>query len=112
MAENTSKGTGFLHSVARILLFLCAILLVPFVKGWAFATLWSWFIVSTFDLAPLSTLQGTGCFLLFTLLQKQFFEDQQNRSTGNLPALAKEIVDMLIAPLFIVGAGWIFYQLL
>jgi hypothetical protein len=112
MADKEQNRSGFLNTATRIVLFLCAILLVPFVKGWAFATLWFWFVVPTFGLEPLTILQGTGCFLLFTLLQKQFFADQQNRSSQSPAVLAKEIVDMLIAPLFIVGSGWIFSQFL
>lgn len=110
MAEKKPFAVAFVLSLSRILLFLCAIFLVPFVKGWAFSILWSWFMVTTFNLPPISVIQGTGIFLVFTLLQKQFFAEQQKKTSNKPSILAKEIVDMLIAPLFIVGSGWIFFQ--
>jgi len=111
MAGEKKFAAALLSHFLRILLFLCAIFLVPFVKGWVFATMWSWFVVTTFDLPAISVIQGTGIFLVFTLLQKQFFSEQQKKNTSDkLSPLAKEIIDMLIAPLFILGSGWVFFQ--
>ncbi len=110
MAGKNNYAVAFFQSLLRVLLFLCAIFIVPFVKGWALSNMWTWFMVKTFNLPDISIIQATGIFLIFTLLQKQFFAEQQKNTSEKPSVLAKEIVDMLIAPLFIVGSGWIFFQ--
>lgn len=83
------------------------ILIFPFIflQGWAFATLWDWFIVPVFSAPFLSFVQGAGVCLF--LNYAKFRHTDEDQTKDKLETVCKIIAVDLMTPLFFVGMGYV-----
>jgi len=88
-----------------LILLLVAIVLVIW-RGYAISTLWLWFVVSTFGLAPLSVAQSIGLSLIASVLCSQYFgyQDKDKSETERLVASATYA---FLSPAAALFTGWI-----
>lgn len=70
------------------------------IRGFVLSTLWQWFVIPTFGLAPLSipVAIGIGLILSFTTHQSMD-ESSKNKS--------EKLFDAIVNPLIVLLIGWI-----
>jgi hypothetical protein len=74
-------------------------------RGWALSLLWSWFIVSAFNVSPIGIAQSIGVGLVINMLTHQMAHAPSSQSEADKWALG--IAHALIAPTLIIVVGWI-----
>lgn len=88
---------------------LALILLMPFEVTWSgfvLTKLWAWFIVTTFNRAPLRIPQALGISLIVHFLTSSISDAREKRGTGEAIALS------ISMPLFALFFGWIYHLFL
>lgn len=75
------------------------------VNGWAISTLWGWFVAPVFALPYLSIAQAIGLACMVGLFTNSEF--QTDKSKDLIDSLSFLVGRALLAPVFIVGIGWI-----
>ncbi len=71
--------------------------------------LWNWFILSTFELSPLTTAQAIGIAMLIKFLTYQYV-DTQPEDEYLKQETVKIIIYAFLRTLFILCFGWIVAQ--
>ena len=90
---------------------LVLILLMPFMaalQGWALSVLWSWFVVTTLHLPPLTVWQAFGLVLVATLFvtpQSKTGSDDKDWS-DHFATVCGRAGGLLL----LVGIGWMVYH--
>lgn len=89
-----------LLEIAMTILFFVAIVFLALVYfGWAFTTLWNWFIPDIFaELPSLTILQGISISLVVGALRPRLVQKDQE---------PKDAIGFLLSPLIAVGLGFI-----
>jgi hypothetical protein len=62
---------GFFEFIGKTAIAITVFLIEATVNGYVLVTLWKWFMVPTFKLAPLTTAQALGLALLISFLTRQ-----------------------------------------
>lgn len=72
--------------------------------------LWGWFIVTSFDVSPLSLAGAAGVALVMSMLthQSQSYKDTKQ---ADWTSLAVDTVTSILSPLVYLFMGWIIYLL-
>jgi hypothetical protein len=79
-------------------------------RGWVISILWKWFIVSAFGVPALGIAAAIGVALLVGTMAHQYTHTEDNRTDGQKAASA--VGASILAPLFLLGLGWIIKQFL
>jgi hypothetical protein len=96
-----------MSAIALLVIVLIAAILSSIVQAWVLTNLWAWFIVPTFDIAPLSIPVAIGIALILGMFfQQQVDMDKAKKSDtselfGNLASKG------FIGPLVVLFIGWI-----
>lgn len=97
------------NKVAIMVIISALILIGAIVNGWAFATLWGWFIVPIFSLPSLHIAEAIGVALIVS-----FHPASRMKRDEIAEGLGEEIVyatmQSILYPLISVSIGWIAYQ--
>lgn len=73
------------------------------VSGWATALLWSWFVVPTFSLSPITIVQAIGLSIIFKALHG-FDMSGKSEGIGEIIMLTFKQVFMYV---FVIIIAWI-----
>jgi len=74
-------------------------------NGWAFVTLWNWFVLPSFESAPVLTIPvAIGIGILISLLTIETPQKTQKTTTEESVTF---IFASLLRPVMAVGMGWI-----
>ena len=73
--------------------------------GWALSTLWGWFVVSAFEVAPLGIAQSAGVWLFIKVAT--YTASDADKDDGPWELLARSVVRALIIPPAFVAVGWV-----
>lgn len=90
MAADDDEEDSLFHS---LIVFVCNVpfsVLTSFVRGWAVARLWGWFVVPIFGLPTLSNAAAFGLALVMGLMTNQISlarEDQKYQGTYRRPLI-------------------------
>lgn len=88
------------------LLFIVGLVLVfPALAWWGFvgSRLWSWFVVSTFGLHPITTWQAAGLFIVAGHFWYHMPQRSEEQTTTYL--VAEKIAVAFLPPLFMLALG-------
>lgn len=96
-----------MNFLAFIGIITIAIVSVIF-DGFVLATLWRWFIVTTFNVIPLQIPQALGIALVIKYLTRPI--KSEDKTQDKKEQLIKVLVITVLGPLFVLGYGWIIYQ--
>lgn len=90
-------------------LFIIAISVIgSIVYGWALSLLWSWFIVPTFGLTPLSIPVAIGLALIVSFMTYQYDSASENNKKKKMEEIVvSAIVYCLARPVIIVLFGFV-----
>jgi len=91
------KTIGYIAATAVVLFYATVF------NGWALSLLWSWFIVTTFGLPPLSVPAAIGIATLFSHLA--FRVGDENKEESYVTALARVAITATVKPLLTLGLG-------
>lgn len=86
--------------------FVCAVCSV-LLNGWAFATLWDWFVVPTFGLIQLSIPAAIGIASIVSLLTDHSVSTDKYKDGSRGEILGGLIGHCIVKPLLAVVFGWI-----
>lgn len=75
-----------------------------FIGGWAFMTLWDWFVVPVFELPNLTLLQSIGLVLIITFFHRPPVQEQEVKKSS---IIGHAIGTVIISPLLFITIGWI-----
>lgn len=90
----------FVKSVFLILVTMISVLYF----GFALKTLWDWFVVTSFNLPPLSLATAMGLVVMSSLFKSSSPVDK-NESDADY--LAKGLVEVMVRPTMVLLCGWI-----
>lgn len=112
MSANKSSTEDGYKTVATCLGVLIALPLVMvygyFVNGFVLSKLWSWFVVTTFGMEPLTIVQALGVSIVIGFLtSKPVQDDDKNKTTTEKIA---KYIGIMLAPWVTLFAGWIVYS--
>lgn len=91
-----------------------AIILVPsiFVRLWALCTMWAWFAVPQFNVAPLTKLSAFGLSMFITLMGSSSYKsDEAETDKKRMAHFVKAFNHGLTFPALIVLVSWIVLKL-
>lgn len=94
--------TSFLAIILALPFMLVVLIPVALYYAWAASYLWGWFIVPTFGLSPLSTLQLWGITLFLSMLRPKMTFDDKKKEIDWGSAVAA----VLIVPLLVLSLGY------
>lgn len=82
---------------------LAAVIILPTVllRAWVISTLWGWYIVPAFGLAPLRLVFAFGLSIIVNAIVSHSFNGKDERST------AEKFGYLIAFPLFTLLIGWI-----
>lgn len=89
------------EAVFALLKVVIARLLGLLWTGYVASVLWGWFVVPTFSVAYINTLQGTGLILVTTLATAKYRPMADNEKKG------ERWVFTFLTPLFFLAFGWV-----
>lgn len=93
--------------VVLLIIVLIAAILSSIVQAWVLTNLWAWFIVPTFDIAPLSIPVGIGIALILGMFFPQQV-DMDKAKKADISELFGNLASKgFIAPLIVLFIGWI-----
>ena len=95
-------GAVFAVVVALVLVGVVSILL----NGWALSVLWGWFVAPQFALPPLSVPIAIGLVLTAQLIIRPDYGTTKHKDSDFGDVIGKA-VGAAIAPLAVVGVGWL-----
>ena len=79
------------------------------IDGFVLSKLWSWFMVTTFGLPPLTIFEAVGLAIVV-----QFFAWSMTRPPTNDLEVGDRMISAIVSPLIkaaaFLGVGWIFLQ--
>jgi hypothetical protein len=75
-------------------------------KAYVFSKLWEWFIVTTFALESINTLQAFGIMIVLSLVSPKRLDETINESNFIGKILSNTILSFLLY-CWILGIGWI-----
>lgn len=93
------KAIGYLFVTILIVVY------ATILNGWALAKLWSWFIVKTFELPPLSIPAAIGLSIVVGYLTHQL--DTKENKDEYWKTLVKGLALATAKPIFTLLFGWI-----
>ena len=98
MSDNGSRALVVV--MAPVVILVGAIL-----KGFVLSVMWSWFMVPTFSLPEISTVQAIGIALVISYLTHQRVDcEKPKREYSEL--IAGAVIDAILTPLFVLFIGW------
>lgn len=105
-SKNANRGIG---CVLVAIIVIIPALVGSIVNGWAFATLWGWFIVPIFALPSLRLAEAIGVALIVSFLTApRMKQDEITESLGEV--IVNATLQLILYPLISVSIGWIVYQ--
>lgn len=90
----------------KTLILLPVVIVLIIWRGFAISTLWLWFVVSTFGLAPLGVAQSIGLALIASVLCSQYF-GYQDKDKSETERLAASVAYQFLSPAAALFTGWI-----
>ena len=91
-----------------ITFFVGGTVLGAILNGWAFQTLWQWFVVTKFGLPMLTNAQAIGLSMLVSFLTTDTRDLKTNET--DMAAKISTMTGMLVArPVFTVAIAWVVY---
>ena len=87
----------------EFLLLIGSMIVSLVASGWATSILWLWFVVPTFSLSPITTLQAVGLAIVFRAFHGFDMSDKSRVTTGEVVMLTFKQVFMYI---FVVVIAW------
>jgi len=112
MSANKNSAEDGYKIVTGCLLFLLALPFLTvysyFANGFILSKLWSWFIVTTFGLEPLTIVQAIGVSMVVGFLTShRASTNNKDKTTSDTIA---EVLIALLSPWFTLLIGWIIYS--
>lgn len=105
-SKNEKRGIG---CVLVAMMVIIPALIGAIVNGWAFATLWGWFIVPIFSLPSLHIAEAIGVALIVSFHPASRMKwDETAEGLGE--AIVYATLQSILYPLISVSIGWIAYQ--
>lgn len=90
------------------LLLLPMVLVVGYaVNGFVFSKLWQWFIITIFDLPPITVMQAIGISMVVGFLT--YTQPPESSGKGPLENLIVAFFKLLFTALFALLFGWILH---
>ena len=93
---------GFFEFIGKTVIVIAIFLIGATVNGYVLVTLWKWFMVPTFKLPPLTTVQALGMALLISYLTRHDMSDI--KKADNNDGYATRLLKSFIKTLFWAGA--------
>ena len=90
--------------MAALIIIFWAITIIAFaaiLRGYVLSVLWSWFVIPTFSLPPLSIPVAIGIGLILAFTTHQTSIKKEDKSAG------ERFADAIINPLMLLLIGWI-----
>jgi len=103
-------------AILGIGMFFVVILLIGVIlNGWAFTTLWNWFIASLFAVPELSIAEGMGVALVVAFITqsvkvKEIIDDEDDTQEIKIKRAICSFFLVFAKPLLAIMAGWIILQ--
>lgn len=106
----------FLEGFGALVIFILGIFLISLIRGFVLAKLWLWFVVSTFNVDPLTIVQALGISFTFSYLMgnlekfktNEEKEDKELTTTGVIVGKVIEgFVKSIVAAFVVLFLGWI-----
>ena len=90
-----------METFGKFMLGLLLVIPVSILRAWVFSKLWLWFIVSTFVVEPISTLQAFGILIFLRIFTMKYEKDADSDE------IWVRLVFSVFASFWILLVGWI-----
>lgn len=90
----------------KVCFTIIAIAVVALISGFTLQTLWSWFIVPTFSIQPLTIIQAVGISFFIKYLQMSL-KDFKNSEPVSVSEKIKIFVMFVVIKVYVLALGWI-----
>ena len=99
-----------MENFGKFIAILLTMVINPIIRGYVFISLWSWFIVTTFDLNPLRLVEGIGLMFVFGYLTIKLNTDEEKKDTSLIEKLLTHTLSQIVYAGMILLFGYILFQ--
>ena len=95
-----------MENLGKVCFTLITIVITALIGGFVFQTLWSWFIVPTFSMQPMTIIQAIGTSFFINYLKMNL--GKKNDEEFSMELVLKALMMSIVMSLYILGLGWVF----
>jgi hypothetical protein len=108
MNKDSDTATIVLGCLALIFLVPIMTIALYILNGWVLSQLWQWFVVTTFNLRPLSIPEAIGIAMVVGFLTHEYNDSKKEEHKGW--AVVVPLLMAFVGPLITLLAGYILYS--
>ena len=112
----TFIGFSALFALGYVILFIASLFfltlpLLYILNGWVLSILWEWFVVSTFEISPLTIPEAIGLAALVSFLTCSYQSGEPGQTNEErIRRIIESICYSIARPLVVLILGWIVHQ--
>jgi len=93
-----------MEKFGKLMAILLVMVLLPIMNGFVFSKLWGWFIVPTFNMAPIRIVEAIGIIFIIGFVTAKYQKQSEENFWSEFAIRISFVVSLAFATLFM---GWV-----